>query len=86
MMKAWLDLSQTWFETNLAAQRVITLRMLRLARGGALSHREARRMVEEKVTAAVGAGQLVAKGSGAHKVAKHYRRAVRANEKGLRRR
>jgi hypothetical protein len=83
IFNAWLALSQTWLETGLAAQRVITLRMLRLAKGGAISQREARRMVEEKAHAALAAGRLLATGSDLHKVAKHYRRAVRANEKRL---
>lgn len=83
MFADWFRLMGEMTETGLAAQRVIALRMLRLARGGALAQREAYRMTTEKITAAAEANMLLAKGADFRAVTRHYRRAVRANEKRL---
>ena len=77
---------QTVAETNLAAQRVIGLRMMRLAGGGAIGAREVQRMITEKMIVGGEAGALLLTGANAHKVAKRYRRAVRANERRLNKR
>ena len=82
-MQDWFRLFGIVAETNLAAQRVIALRMLRLARGGQVSQREARRMVVEKIAAAVQTNLMLAGGANLDRVAKHYRSAVRANERRL---
>lgn len=86
MFDDWLRLATTVAETNLAAQRVIAMRLMRLGSGGKVAEREARRMVVEKVAAAAEANLLLATGASFHKVAKHYRRAVKANETRLHRR
>ena len=85
MFDDWLRLMRTLAETNLAAQRVIAMRMMRLARGGKSAKREARRMAVEKVAAEAEAGRLLATGGDLNTVVKHYRRAVKANETRLRR-
>jgi hypothetical protein len=76
------------------AQTVIALRMLRLATGGALARREARRMVMEKGTALtkaqLAAAAALAGGRGPHKAGTRafatYKRAVSKNRQRLSRR
>jgi hypothetical protein len=70
-------------EANFAAQCVITMRLMRIGAGGKIAKREARRIIVEKVAAAAEAGMLMATGGDPHTVAKHHRRAVKANEKRL---
>lgn len=70
---------------NLAAQRVIGLRMAKLAQGGAGAHREARRMVVEKVAASAEAAAAIMAGKPPHSIIRRYRSIVRANERRLRR-
>jgi hypothetical protein len=86
MFDDWFRLMGSVAETNMAAQRVIAMRMMRLSRGGKSAKREARRMAVEKVAAAAEANLLLATGGDLHEVVKHYRRAVKANETRLRRR
>jgi hypothetical protein len=78
---------------GIEAQQVIGLRMLRLARGGALAQREARRMILEK-SAALMASQLAVAaalaGGRSHNAAaralRPYKRAVSHNRRRLTRR
>ncbi|HEX4159363.1 MAG TPA: hypothetical protein VHY79_12890 [Rhizomicrobium sp.] len=86
MFDIWFRLFTEMTETSLAAQRVVALRMLRLAKGGAVAEREARRMVAEKVAAATEANLKIAQGVDLQGVVRHYGRVVRANERRLRRR
>ena len=86
MLKAWFQLMQTVAETNLAAQRVIGLRMMRLAGGGAIGVREAQRMVVEKLAVGAEANMLLLSGGSLDTAAKKYRSAVRANERRLNKR
>ena len=84
------DIINTWLEAmrfSADVQRVMTLRMVRLASGGPLAVTEARRMISEKV-AAFEASQTaivtaLATGSGLYaataKAYAPYRRCVRAN-------
>lgn len=72
------------------AQRVIGLRLMRLAAGGPGAQAEAQRMVTEKSTAFVEAqmafATAIATGQGHHgpkRVLAGYRRKVRANRKRL---
>jgi hypothetical protein len=86
-----------WLEAAIfgaEAQRVIALRMMRLAAGGAVAANEAQRMLLEKVIAngqaqfaacmSLAAGRRVE--AAAHAAAKPYRKAVRANHRRLTRR
>lgn len=86
-MTAWMDAALFCAD----AQRVIALRMMRIAAGGALAKRETQRMVSEKV-AAFGEAQMaavaaLASGMSVKAAAKRaeapYRRRVRANRKRL---
>jgi hypothetical protein len=83
MFGAWFQLMQTLAETNLAASRVIGLRMVRLAGGGELGLREAQRMVAEKLSVGVEANTLLLVGGSLHAAAKRYHRAVHENERRL---
>lgn len=71
------------------AQSVIALRMMKLAMGGAAADTEAKRMVDEKVSAFHEAQSTMAtafftgNASGAHKVLNGYRKKVRANRRRL---
>jgi hypothetical protein len=84
----------SWFEAvRFAAdtQRVMTLRMMRLAGGGPLATTEATRMISEKMAAfaeaqGAAAASLMTGGSleaAAGKAYAPYRRAVRANKRRL---
>jgi hypothetical protein len=56
---AWFGLSSQFAMLGLEAQRVIALRLMRLAAGGALAESETSRMITEKV-AALGEAQTAA--------------------------
>ena len=91
MLNPWLTLSFNMWRLGVEAQTVMTLRLMRLAAGGAVAQREAARMVSEKGTAALEAG--VAAGIAAATGKKHpaigrkvisgYRKRVRANRRRL---
>lgn len=94
MESALFDFMNTWFEAahfGADMQRVIALRMMRLAAGGPQAATEARRMVSEKLAAfgeAHGAimGALATGSSldtAAAKAYAPYRRYVRANSRRL---
>ncbi len=78
-MKLAFTSAQAWQE----AQVVMSLRAMRLARGGALAQAEATRMVTEKSAALVDAAMTVATGGSAEKVVRGYRTRVRANKRRL---
>jgi hypothetical protein len=73
------DLALSGFE----AQRVIALRMFKLAAGGPASTIEARRMLVEKWLAAAQAAAILGSGGSVPKVLKHYRAVMRSNERRL---
>jgi ABC-type sugar transport system substrate-binding protein len=86
----WLAVGLDAFALGLEASTVIGLRTMKLAAGGAKGEAEARRMVAEKVDAAVALQHLAMTGalgfsapSAAAKTIKHYRRRVRANRRRL---
>jgi geranylgeranyl pyrophosphate synthase len=76
------DVALASFET----QRVIGLRMLKLAAGGPAAKVEAQRMVAEKTAAWTEAAVILAAGGSAHNVLQHCRTIIRANERRLTRR
>jgi len=78
-MRLALTSAQAWQE----AQVVMTLRMMRLAGGGAIAQTEATRMVTEKGVALMEAATTVAMGGSAEKVVRGYRSRVRANKRRL---
>jgi hypothetical protein len=83
MLKPWLDLTLNAAFLGLEAQRVVGLRLMKLAAGDAAAGVEAQRMVTEKVAAFAEAAATLAAGGSAHKVLRRYRSHVRANERRL---
>lgn len=87
---SWLSLSMQMTRLGFDAQRVIGLRMLKLAAGDAAAQTEAQRMVAEKSAAFVEAQMTLAtsmaQGRGHHAakaVLGGYGRKVRANQRRL---
>jgi hypothetical protein len=79
----WLGLGFATAQLQFEAQRVIALRMAKLAAGGAAAQAEAMRMVNEKSAAAAEAALIVAAGGSPKKVIRRYRTRVRANARRL---
>ena len=86
MFNDWLRLTSDATSLGLETQRVVTLRLARLAAGGVAAEAEAQRMVLEKGTAFMEAATTLAFGGSAAKVIRRYRMHVRANERRLTRR
>ncbi len=91
LWNSWLALSAQAALLGWDAQRVIALRLVRLAAGGARGRAEARRMIAEKLAAAAEAqaavaANAIAGGSGhraGRKVLRIYGKRVRANRRRL---
>jgi hypothetical protein len=83
MFVHWMKLSSDMMMANLQAQRVIGLRMMKLARGGPAAEIESRRMVSEKITAATDASIALATGKSPESVVRRYRAVMSANERRL---
>jgi hypothetical protein len=64
-------------------QRVIALRAMRIAAGGAAARSEITRMVTEKVSAAAEAMAILTTTGSGRRVVRHYRKHVRANARRL---
>jgi hypothetical protein len=79
MFKFWHDATMLAIES----QRVIALRMMRLATGGRRGRAEASRMVTEKVAASMGAAATLLTGGSPGAVVTKVRRRVRANSRRL---
>ncbi len=86
MLLPWLDLTLNTAFLGLETQRVVGLRLMKLAAGGTAAHTEAQLMVTEKMAAFAEAAVTLATGGSAHKVLRRYRTHVRANERRLSRR
>jgi hypothetical protein len=91
MWNPWLALSAQTALLGWEAQRVIALRLMRIAGGGARGQAEAQRMVTEKLAAAVEAQAVLAssaiEGGSSHRAGKKmldvYGKRVRANRRRL---
>jgi hypothetical protein len=83
MFSSWWKLSNEMTLANLASQRVIALRMAKLAKGGSAAQREARRMIVEKMAASVEAGAALLMGKSSHSLMRRYHTIVRAIERRL---
>lgn len=83
MFKAWFDLTMRTTQLAFEAQRVIGLRLMKMAAGGPAAEREAERMVTEKGEALAEAATILATGGSPEAVVRHYRTRVRANERRL---
>jgi hypothetical protein len=71
------------FRLALESNRVIALRMAKLAAGGKRARAEASRMVTEKISEAWGAGVTMMTGGSSAKVIRQYRKRVAANRRRL---
>lgn len=85
-MNDWWKYSRDLALSGFEAQRVIALRLLKLAAGGPAASAEAQRMVVEKWAASAQAAATLARGGSPAKVLKRYRSLMRSNERRLRRR
>ena len=83
MFTNWMKFSVDIAMANWDAQRVIALRLNKLAKGGPAAKREARRMIAEKVAASAEAGLAIASGASPQSIVRRYRTIVRANERRL---
>jgi hypothetical protein len=83
MFDEWMKLSSDLVLAQFEAQRVIALRMARLADGGAAAEIESRRMVTEKLAANMEAAAAFAGGKSPRAIVRHYRAIMRANERRL---
>jgi len=83
MFTQWFKLTSDVLMAQFEAQRVISLRLGKLARGGAAAEAEAHRMVTEKLTAAAEATVALASGQSPRSVVRRYRTLMRANARRL---
>jgi len=83
MVRNWFDLSMQTMMLGFEAQRVIGLRLMKLAACDAAAILEAERMVTEKIAAFVEASTTLAAGGSHKKIIRRYRTHVRANERRL---
>ncbi len=79
MFRSWYNLTMLAAES----QRVIWLRSMKLAAGGAKAEREARLMMTEKMAAGSQEWLRLFMGASADSVVKGYRRRVKANARRL---
>ena len=82
-LAAWMTLMSRTAMLGFEAQRVVGLRLMKMAAGGPAAETEARRMVTEKMTAMAEAGGTLASGGSANAVVRRLRTHVRANHKRL---
>jgi|SwirhisoilCB3_FD_contig_71_2593040_length_648_multi_6_in_0_out_0_1 hypothetical protein len=83
MFVTWFKLATEIAEANINAQRVVALRLTKLAKGGPAAEREARRMVVEKLAASLEAGAAIANGRSPLSIIKRYGSIVRTNRRRL---
>jgi hypothetical protein len=83
MITNWLKLTSDMALLGLDAQRVIGLRLLRIAAGGRGARFERGRMVMEKIAAAQKAAATLMTGGSPEKVVRRYRTHVRQNRTRL---
>ena len=79
MFRSWYNLTMLAAES----QRVIWLRSMKLAAGGAKAEREARLMMTEKMAAGSQEWLRMFMGASTDSVVKSYRRRVKANARRL---
>jgi hypothetical protein len=91
LWNAWFALSSETARLGFEAQRVIAMRMMRLAGGGAKAEAESRRMFSEKIEAFAeahaAAAAVMAEGGDHHRAVKKvlgiYQKRVRSNTRRL---
>jgi hypothetical protein len=85
-LNPWWKYSRDLTLAGFEAQRVIALRLMKLAAGGPAADAEAHKMVAEKLAASAEAASTLATGGSPQKVLRRYRTIMRANEQRLTRR
>jgi hypothetical protein len=83
MFKTWFGLTLDAVLLGFETQRVIGLRLAKIAAGGPAAQVEAHRMVMEKTTALAEAATTLATGGSPRTVVRRYRKHVKANERRL---
>ena len=83
MFPNWMKFSLDAGRLGYEVQTVMTLRMLKLARGGKAAKTEARRMVAEKGVALAEAAATLATGGSMNKVVRGVRSRVSKNKRRL---
>ena len=83
MFKSWFGLTLDAVLLDFETQRVIGLRLAKIAPGGPAAQVEAHRMVMEKTTALAEAATTLATGGSPRTVVRRYRTHVKANERRL---
>ena len=83
MFANWMKFSLNAARLGYDVQTVMTLRMLKLARGGKAAENEARRMVAEKGVAFAEAATTLATGGSMNKVVRRVRSRVSKNKRRL---
>jgi hypothetical protein len=83
MFKTWFGLTLDAVLLGFETQRVIGLRLAKIAAGGPAAQVEAHRMVTEKTTALAEAATTLATGGSPRTVVRRYRKHVKANERRL---
>ena len=83
MFKTWFGLTLDAVLLGFETQRVIGLRLAKIAAGGPAAQLEAHRMVMEKTTALAEAATTLATGGSPRSVVRGYRKHVKANERRL---
>lgn len=83
MLNILWTISAEMIAANMAAQRVIAHRLVRIAEGGLAADREVRRMIVEKIAAQTETGLLLMQGKPLHKAVQHVHSVVHANDKRL---
>lgn len=82
-LATWMTLMSRTALLGFEAQRVMGLRLMKLAAGGPAAEIEATRMVREKYAAMAEASVTLGSGGSAHAVVRRLRTHVRANQKRL---
>ena len=79
MFRSWYHLTMLAIES----QTVVALRLLKLSAGGTAAMQEARRMMNEKVTASAATAATMLSGGGFNKAIRQTRARVRRNARRL---
>ena len=83
MFLKWMKFSRDAARLGYEVQTVMTLRLLKFARGGKAANTEARRMVAEKGVAFAEAAATLATGGSMNKVVRRVRSRVSKNKRRL---
>jgi hypothetical protein len=83
MLSSWLVMAMEGTRLAMEAQRVVALRLMKVAAGGAGARMEVARMMTEKAVAATEAAATMAMGGSRRKVVRGYRTRIRQNKRRL---